>query len=63
MPISSKGESMKKATMKKLSLCRETLRELEEAALGYAPGGTLTTNSPTCTSCVCFVNTNALHAC
>jgi len=54
---------MKKTTMKKLSLCRETLRELEENALAHAPGGTGNTFSPTCTSCVCFAPTNALHAC
>ena len=54
---------MKKTTMKKLSLNRETLREMQENALAYVPGGTNTTYAPTCTSCVCFAPTNADSAC
>ena len=54
---------MKKTTMKKLSLCRETLRELEENALAHAPGGTGDTFSSTCTSCVCFAPTNVRRTC
>jgi hypothetical protein len=62
-PYLFKGESMKKATMKKLSLSRETLRELQGNVLVYVPGGTNTTFAPTCTSRVCFGETDADHAC
>ena len=53
---------MKKTTVKKLSLSRETLRELQESALAHANGG-YTTMGPYCTSSVCFAETNADYAC
>ena len=54
---------MKKATVKKLSLSRETLRELQDHSLAQAAGGTNHTLGPYCTSSACFNETNADHAC
>ncbi|HEY3568048.1 MAG TPA: class I lanthipeptide [Thermoanaerobaculia bacterium] len=54
---------MKKTTVKKLSLSRETLRELQKTALAHAAGGTGTTLGVYCNSSACFAPTNADHAC
>ena len=54
---------MKKTTVKKLSLSRETLRELQEHALAHAAGGTNHTVGPYCTSSACFNDTNADYPC
>jgi hypothetical protein len=54
---------MKKATVKKLSLSRETLRDLQELALEHVAGGTNHSVGPYCTSSACFNATNADYAC
>jgi hypothetical protein len=53
---------MKKKTVKKLSLSRETLRELHDQAVEHAAGaGTRPGNL--CYSGVCIADTNADYAC
>jgi hypothetical protein len=58
----SKGEAMKKSLAKnlKLTLNRETLRILEDSALGAVDAaGTMRTVCPTCTTCR-VVNTHCI---
>lgn len=52
---------MKKRTVKKLSLSRETLRELHDRAVEQAAGGL--SYGTLCNSGVCIAETNADHAC
>jgi hypothetical protein len=54
---------MKKTTVKKLSLSRETLRDLRELVLEHVAGGTNHTLGVYCNSSACFVETNADHPC